>query len=147
MTGPSAHLTFLELACRDAARTPYPREFIDDGRCAALAALFEAIRAAAGGPLTVLSAYRTPEHNRSRAVGGAPKSQHVQGRALDLRPPAGMAVAQFYALIAGRHRDGLLPGLGGIGRYRTFVHVDIRQASKLVAWSGGAQRKEDTETT
>jgi len=140
VSGPSAHLSWAELECKDG--TPYPQAFIDDGRVEIVAALFEAIRSLVDGPLTVLSAYRTPAHNRR--IGGAPNSQHVEGRALDLRPPAGMAVADFYATIVAAP----LPDLGGIGLYLTgrFVHVDVRARGPrglLVRWNGGTQRKDD----
>ncbi|HYE84728.1 MAG TPA: D-Ala-D-Ala carboxypeptidase family metallohydrolase [Vicinamibacterales bacterium] len=137
MTGPSTHLTWRELGCKDG--TAYPREFIDDGRAARLAAVFEAIRASCGHqPIAVLSAYRSPAHNRK--VGGARNSQHVQGRALDLRPPKGWTVARFYERI--RALAPALPDLKGIGRYATFVHIDVRPAPHLVVWNGGAAQKD-----
>ena len=81
--GPSRHLSWRELECHDKARTPYPENFRQD-RLPVLASVFEMIRSGIGDrPLRILSAYRTPEHNRY--VGGAPMSQHVQGRALDLQ--------------------------------------------------------------
>ncbi|HYE87723.1 MAG TPA: D-Ala-D-Ala carboxypeptidase family metallohydrolase [Vicinamibacterales bacterium] len=129
---PSPHLTFAELACKDG--TPYPIEFILDGRLARLAVVFEAIRAAAGHkPIAVVSAYRSPEYNRR--IGGARHSQHVQGRALDLQPPSGISVGRFHALITELARTHL-KDLKGIGRYRTFVHIDTRPSMRLVAWTG-----------
>lgn len=137
MSGPSKHLGWAELSCRDAAKTPYPVEWRST-RAVALARVFEDLRAACGNvPLTVLSAYRTPAHNR--AIGGARNSQHVEGRALDLKPPAGWTVARFAALIRG---EADAWGLGGVGVYRTFVHVDIRPrvADRLVVWSGSGAK-------
>ena len=123
MNGPSPHLAWAELGCKDG--TAYPPEFIQDGRVARLAAVFEAIRAACGDqPIAILSAYRSPAHNR--AVGGARHSQHVQGRALDLRPPKGWTVSRFHHRI--RELAAALPELKGVGRYQTFVHVDVRPA-------------------
>jgi uncharacterized protein YcbK (DUF882 family) len=128
LSPPSAHLSWKELACKDG--TPYPFQW--DARARALAAVFEAIRLAAGNtPIPILSAYRTPEHNRM--VGGARNSQHVQGRALDLRPPKGLSVDAFYALIK-RLATSSVPAIRGIGRYATFVHVDIRPGSHLALW-------------
>ena len=140
MSVPSAHLSWAELACKDTACTPYPQGYREDGRLDELVTLFEAIRALWGVPLEVLSAYRTPAHNRS--IGGAPQSQHVQGRALDLRPPGAMTPAAFYEAILAAQ----FPMLGGIGRYRTFVHVDVRPIAtggRLARWNGGAQLKDD----
>jgi uncharacterized protein YcbK (DUF882 family) len=140
MTEPSTHLTWAELACADG--TPYP-EALRSTRGLEVAALFEAIRALCGHqPIVVTSAYRTPAHNRK--IGGAPDSQHMQGRALDLKPPAGMTVAEFYRRIWDA-RDAL-PKLGAVGRYRAFVHVDTRPRApgqRVAHWNGGAQRKDD----
>jgi hypothetical protein len=133
--GPSQHLSWPELACKDSAHTPYPHEWRET-RAVVLAGAFEEIRAVVGAPLLILSAYRTPEHNRS--VGGARNSQHVQGRALDVRPPTGMTVARLYEVIraiAGRE-DSLI---NGVGRYPTFVHFDVREPredGRLTVWSG-----------
>lgn len=147
MNGPSTHLTWTDLSCRDAARTPYPDTYLTDGRLSELAALFEEVRALLGGqPLIVLSAYRTPAHNT--AIGGAPNSQHVEGRALDLRPPVGMTPQQMADRVKQAKADGALASLGGLGIYRTFCHLDTRTppaGRSLVVWNGGAQRKDDRE--
>lgn len=137
-TPPSAHLSWRELACKDG--TSYPLAWT--ARARELAAAFEAVRRAAGDtPIAILSAYRTPEHNRR--VGGARNSQHVQGRALDLRPPNGMTVDAFYRLIVGLARASV-PSIRGIGKYKTFVHIDIRPGAHLALWRG-AGVKEDTQ--
>jgi hypothetical protein len=130
--GPSVNLSWKELACKDG--TPYPSEFIRDRRVYTLAAVFEAIRRLCGDkPITITSAFRTIEWNRK--IGGAYHSQHVQGRALDLIPPRGFTVQGFYDLIRANHRE---LGVTGIGKYRTFVHVDIRStpSGRLVVWRG-----------
>jgi len=112
-----SHLSLKELACKDG--TPYPPEW-GSCRLPVLRAAFEAVRASCGGrPIAVNSAYRSPSHNRK--IGGARKSQHVEGRALDLRPPRGWTVRRFHAHIRDHH-----PEVRGLGRYRTFVHVDVR---------------------
>ncbi len=138
--GPSPHLTWQELACKDG--TPYPEEFIEDGRVFKLAQTFEQIRLLAGEyPITILSAYRTPEHNRK--VGGARNSQHVEGRALDLKPPKTWSVKSFYELIR-RYAPEL--GIHGLGRYKTFVHVDIRPTKTIAYWSGDGIKDSRTRT-
>lgn len=146
MSRPSTHLAWSELACKDAARTPYPAAWRET-RARVLAREFERIRAAVGAPITVLSGYRTVAHNR--AVGGAASSQHVQGRALDLRPPKGWSVDRFYAAI----REIALredSAIYGIGKYAGFVHVDVRPApahGRLTAWRGSAAWTEGKEPT
>lgn len=126
--GPSEHLKWIELECKDG--TPYPEKWRDN-RAVELASTFELVRAIYGLSITILSAYRTESHNRS--IGGARFSQHVQGRALDLRPPKGISVNKFYDDI---RKNVECFGIKGIGKYKTFVHIDIRPSDKLVAWSG-----------
>ena len=135
--GPSAHLTWAELACHDATRTPYPGRW-RASRARRLATVFEAIRHACGDhPLRVLSGYRTPAHNRT--VGGARHSQHVRGRAIDLAPPRGWTVTGFHAVVRAVARED--PRIGAVGYYRWGVHVDTRPRRKgrLVAWSAVGQ--------
>lgn len=125
MNGPSPHLAWSELACHDG--TPYPAVW-RESRALALGAMFEAIRERVGKPLRILSAYRTPEHNRR--VGGARHSQHVEGRALDLKPPQGWTVARLAETCA------VVSAVTGLGVYPTFVHVDCRPGRRVV-WRGG----------
>ena len=129
MDGPSEHLSWSELACKDG--TEYPLKWRGD-RALALAGVFEAIREACGGkPITILSAYRTPEYNKK--VGGAPLSQHTQGRALDLRPPKGMSIAAFGKIILALAAKEGSP-LKGFGWYSRWIHIDTRPSAKLAVW-------------
>ncbi len=143
--GPSVHLSWSELSCKDRGRTPYPLVFIRDGRAATLSALFEQVRSLLGGqPLTVLSGYRTPEHNRK--IGGSPDSQHVQGRALDVAHPT-LLPRQVVDLVKQAKAAGALPLLGGLGLYEKagFVHIDTRPVPTgrtLIVWNGGTQLKD-----
>lgn len=127
----SAHLRWAELACHDQARTPYPVAWRPD-RAVTLARVFEALRASTGAPLAVLSAYRTPAHNA--AVGGAPQSQHVEGRALDLTC-ATLRPIELYgrALMLAES----MPEIGGLGLYDHFIHLDTRPrgpAGRVARW-------------
>ena len=131
MTGPSPHLRWAELACKDGA--PYPVEWRTT-RLPLLAEAFEHLRLACGNvPLIVLSAYRTPAHNAR--VGGARLSQHVQGRALDLQVPPHLTLKEFANLARAVRAE---PGsaLRGIGIYPGFLHIDVRPSDRLVVWYG-----------
>lgn len=132
MNGPSPRLSWVELACKDG--TPYPAEW-RRSRAVPLALEFEIIRRACGNrPITILSGYRTEAHNRK--VGGARNSQHVQGRALDLRPPGTMSVSEFYYKIL-TVADEYESKIKGVGLYPTFVHIDTRPSDFIVKWTGG----------
>lgn len=130
--GPSAHLSWTELDCRDSVRYPLDWRI---PRAVPLSVEFEWIRSTLGGtPIGVGSGYRTKAWNRK--VGGARNSQHVEGRALDLYPPEGKAVADLVeaALAVARRPGGLIRG---IGVYSTFVHVDIRPVvGRVCRWEG-----------
>jgi uncharacterized protein YcbK (DUF882 family) len=124
--GPSPNLSWIELACKDG--TSYPEEWRGT-RALCLANVFEEIRHECGNkPLHVFSAFRTATHNKK--IGGARYSQHLQGRALDLRPPSGWSIQKFYDRIAD------LDIVGGLGKYQTFVHVDVRSTDRLARWTG-----------
>lgn len=137
--GPSLHLSWKELACHDG--TVYPVNWRGD-RAVLLGQAFEAIRAAVGQPLIVLSAYRTPKFNRR--IGGAKMSQHVEGRALDLEIPEGFTVDTFEQLV---HASAKTPNsvIRGIGIYPTFLHMDVRPIEKLLVWVGKRLAAEVTE--
>lgn len=131
--GPSEHLLWTELACHDG--TPYPDKW-RKSRAVELAETFEDVRALLGGqPIVILSGYRTEAYNAT-LEGAASKSQHVQGRALDIWHPSLEPVAVWSAIHAALDR---LPLLGGLGLYRTFVHMDVRPRvpeGHLAVWAG-----------
>ena len=130
--GPSAHLTWAELACHDG--TPYPNDW-RESRAVRLATAFEQVRAAVGAPIRIGSAYRTPAHNA--AVGGARESQHCEGLALDLYPPDGWTIDEFDDAV---RPLALSPEteIHGFGRYPTFLHIDVRQVrnGRCICWRG-----------
>jgi len=133
------HLSWYELQCKDG--TPYPDKWRNN-RAIQLAEVFEVIRARWNKPIKVLSAYRTPVWNKK--IGGARNSQHLHGRALDLRPPRNVSVDEFYNHI--KDLAMYIPAIKGIGKYKTFVHVDTRPTEKIAYWFGTGA-KDDTKTS
>ena len=77
------------------------------------------LRDLVGHPIIVVSGYRCQAHNT--AVGGATHSQHLLGRAADVRVK-GMSTIEIKRLAEtiDAFRDG------GIGLYDAFVHLDVR---------------------
>lgn len=126
--GPSENLSWEELGCKDG--TEYPFKWRSN-RAITLAGLFEDIRAIWNRPIVIVSAYRSPKHNKS--IGGARYSQHMEGRALDLHPPKRVKLVDFYSEIK---KNANTLGIKGLGLYPTFVHVDFRPSRNLVTWSG-----------
>ena len=115
----SKNFTVKEFRCRDGS-DPI---FIDTE----LVELLQKIRDHFGKAVVINSAYRTPFHNK--AVDGKFYSQHQYGKAADIRI-SGVSVDTLANYV-----ETLLPGRGGIGRYRQkgFVHVDVRKNEK---WRG-----------
>ena len=88
--------------------------------------VLQKIRDHFGKSVTITSAYRTPPRNK--AVGGEEYSQHLYGRAADIKV-AGIAPKSVVA-----YAEKLLVGKGGIGTYSTFTHIDTRQSK--ARWKG-----------
>lgn len=114
-----------ELRCRDGSDTV----MVDE----TLTVVLQCIREHFGKPVTITSGYRTAAHNA--AVGGAKSSQHLLGRAADIRVE-GVSVEDVAA-----YAESLMPDWGGVGRYpvkagRTtgWVHVDTR--AEKARWRG-----------
>jgi hypothetical protein len=108
---------------------PYPAEWIES-RLRPLCEALEIVRARIGKPIRIISGYRDPAYNA--AIGGARKSQHMAGMAVDVVVD-GMRASAVHRLVLGFHEGGEII-IGGLGLYENFVHIDIRTADRLVRW-------------
>jgi len=88
----------------------------------------EVVRAHFNAPITINSAYRSAVYNRQ--VGGAVNSQHLSGKAVDI-VVSGISPDDVADAIEFLMDEGLIL-TGGLGRYNTFTHYDIR--GKKVTW-------------
>ena len=88
-----------------------------------LAAQLQTIRDFIRKPIKLTNAYRCPKHNK--AVGGVSNSQHILGKAADIQvtdiPPS-----EIYKTIDNLTQLGHILQ-GGLGKYNTFTHYDIRK--------------------
>lgn len=113
----STNFRVKEFACTDGS-DPI---FIDSD----LVNVLQKIRSHFGKSVTITSAYRTPGKNK--AVGGQAYSQHLYGRAADIKVK-GVSPKKVAA-----YAETILKK-GGIGTYSTFVHVDVRGTK--ARWKG-----------
>lgn len=110
-----------EFRCKDGSVHPvYAGGVRDD-----LLLILDEIRERFGKPVIVNSGYRSPEHNAR--VGGVPNSFHIQGMAADIRPEDLKDLPKLYAIA------NEVNSTGGVGKYKTFVHVDVGPARR---WNG-----------
>ena len=83
--------------------------------------ILDEFRGKLDAPVRILSAYRSPEYNRS--IDGALRSQHTAFAAIDFTSPRGTPKMWAQELKEMRHEGDFS---GGIGIYSNFVHVDTR---------------------
>lgn len=114
----SANFRVREFACSDNS-DPI---FIDTE----LVKILQKIRNHFGKSVTITSAYRTPTKNK--AVGGQTYSQHLYGKAADIK------VTGVTPKKVASYANTLLPNKGGIGTYKTFTHIDVRETKSR--WNG-----------
>lgn len=93
-----------------------------------LVTILQAIRSHFGKPVVINSAYRTPQYNARKDVGGAPQSQHCYGTAADI------AISGVSPKDVAAFAENLLSGRGGIGIYAGFTHIDTREVKSR--WNG-----------
>jgi len=80
----------------------------------------EVFRARIGQPVHINCGFRCPDHNDE--VGGSKTSRHMDAEAADIRKVPSMSIEEMAILAES------VPAFaeGGIGRYETFLHVDVR---------------------
>ena len=120
-----------ELACKDAARTPYIKGLMREqglskkdakARAKGMAERLERVRKLSGDrPIVINSAYRTKAYNASLS-GSATNSAHTRGYACDTTPPRGISLDQHKAHVSQAFECGI--GYYPMGR-GYFIHGDF----------------------
>ena len=114
----STNFTVKEFACNDGSDAILiaPR----------LVMILQSVRSYFNKPVTINSAYRTPQYNKQ--VGGVTNSQHCYGTAADI------AIKGVTPTQVANYVRTLMPDWGGVGIYSTFTHVDVRETKS--DWKG-----------
>lgn len=110
-----------EFACKCGCGTCSPNQKLID--------MLNRIRGHLMRPIVVNSGHRCEAHNKK--VGGAVKSNHLRGDAADVKC-SGMSADVFYSAVMKMWREGKLPELAGVGRYKTFIHLDVDPKEKTL---------------
>ena len=108
-------------SCRDCDNCEMPQEVYEN--IIKLSQQLQLLRDYTGRPITINSAYRSPEHNSK--IGGVKTSQHLLGKAADITIQS-LKPAEVYRIIEDLIEMGEMLQ-GGLGLYDTFVHYDIRK--------------------
>ena len=137
MTRLSPHFALDEFRCGcgcDGHRDPQVVEHLTE-----LAQVLERVRTACGDqPVAIHSGFRC--HDWNRACGGAKRSQHLSGRAADIRVKDVDPADVWLTIIAEPDRYGVR----GAGFYADrFVHLDVRPGHRAV-W--GKNRPKSAES-
>jgi len=117
----SEHFTAAEFTCRcqnpkcPAQKRPHP----------ALVERLEELRTLWGRPIWIISGIRCVDYNKT--VGGAPASQHLLGKAADIKTENENEVRALAALAE-------RVGFKGIGTGKRKLHVDVR-AGRRARWT------------
>jgi uncharacterized protein YcbK (DUF882 family) len=104
-----------------------------------LAEQLEILRQHLQKPITINSGYRSPKHNQK--VKGSKDSQHLLGKAADIVvggvTPDEVADAIEFLI------DTKMMKQGGLGRYNSFTHYDIR--GKKSRWDKRPKKEEESQ--
>ena len=91
-----------------------------------LLTVLEQVRKRFSSAVSINSACRCLTHNAT--VGGSPASQHPQGKAADI------VVSGVAPYVVHDYLHTSYPEKFGIGNYKTFTHIDVRD--KKARWKG-----------
>lgn len=106
------HFKYSEFRCKCCGKLP------PNGIDPILVLKLEILRKMLGNkPIIITSGYRC--HSYNKKVNGAPKSQHLYGKAADI-VVYGVSASQVSDIAEQVFYDG------GLGRYNSFTHVDSR---------------------
>ncbi|MEY0983305.1 MULTISPECIES: D-Ala-D-Ala carboxypeptidase family metallohydrolase [Providencia] len=106
----SEHFDSNEFACKDGCGANQVES--------KLVEILEGVRTHFDKPVVIVSGRRCANHNKN--VGGAPKSQHLLGTAADIK------VKDVTPKAVADYLESQFPDSYGIGRYKTFTHIDVR---------------------
>ena len=120
----STNFKVSEFKCQDGSDTVYISP--------ELVKVLQQIRDHFGKPVTINSAYRTEAHNKK--VGGAPYSKRKYGMAADIK------VQGVTVLNVCKYAASIMQG-GGVGRYESFTHVDVRPNRYLFDCRSGSAKQ------
>ena len=100
-----------------------PNDVLDNIKL--LAIQLQTIREYVGQPIKINSAYRCKLHNS--IIGGVKTSQHILGKASDITINT-FTPDEVVGVIENLLINEMLGSfyIGGLGRYNTFTHLDIR---------------------
>lgn len=117
----SRNFTLQELSCKCGRCETNPEDISQN-----LVYQLQKLRDHLGLPIKIASGYRCPAHNK--AIGGAKRSQHILGKAVDI-DISNLSVGAQYRLIQ------LIFGLGvfkGIGIGKGKLHIDVRSGEPTI---------------
>ena len=114
----STNFALNEFTSRDGGEVPLGLR----GNIKELMQNLETLRDVLKKPILIHSGYRTPNHNAS--VGGADKSTHLCGLAVDFKV-RGVSPEVVVETIEQLIKEGKMKQ-GGLKAYKTFTHYDIR---------------------
>lgn len=128
------HFSKEEFRSKDGAHFPYEVK----QNLKVLAEQLEVLREHFQKPVQINSGYRSPAYNAK--IGGEQNSQHLLGKAADVVidgiSPDEVADAIEFLI------EGKLMIQGGVGRYETFTHYDIR--GKKARWDKRPKAKKES---